>query len=120
MDSKCFDIVNINMQNTGNHPELSWTNYQHFTSHTDQHLDLMYLYRICIPVSSLAKLNHLFEKICFLFSACVAEVLMQMYTQKNSHWKISIFVLGYSSDDHDLLFGFFSPTKKKTILNNRT
>lgn len=43
MDSKCFDIVNINMQNTGNQPELSWTNYQHFTSHTDQHLDLMYL-----------------------------------------------------------------------------
>lgn len=110
------------MQNTGKQPELSWTNYQHFTGHTDQHLDLMYFYRICILVSSLAKLNHLFEKIYFLFSACVAEVLMQMYTQKNSHWKISvIFVLGYSSDDRDLLFGFFFPTKKtpfETIEHN--
>lgn len=71
-------------------------------------------YRICISASSVAKLNCLFEEICFLFSACVAEILMQVYTQKNSLWKISmVFVLGYSSDNHDLLFGFFfTPTKK--------
>lgn len=29
------------MQNKGKQPELSWRNYQHYASHTDQHLDLM-------------------------------------------------------------------------------
>lgn len=71
------------MQNTGKQPELSWTNYQHFTTHTDQHLDLMYFYRVCIPDSSLAKLNHLFEKICF-FIQCLhgRSTNADVYTEK--------------------------------------
>lgn len=56
-------MVNTYYRNTGNKPELSYTNYQHFTSHMDQYWDL--IYQIYIPVSSLAKIKPLFERIGF-------------------------------------------------------